>query len=115
MTVGVRNNSQPATVVKLANTRDLKSLGEILARSNRVGSTTTDKIFCVLSVIFAERLMPKLQREAQVTFVTYEAHHFISAPKLIGKGGVYCVWAWLYCRFSYRRNFSCSYLLQLCG
>ena len=39
MTVGVRNNSQPATVVEMAYTRDLKSLGEILARSNRVGST----------------------------------------------------------------------------
>lgn len=43
VTVGVRNNSQPATVVEMAYTRDLKSLGEILARSNRVGSTTTDK------------------------------------------------------------------------
>lgn len=40
VTVGVRNNSQPATVVEMAYTRDLKSLGEIFARSNRVGSTT---------------------------------------------------------------------------
>lgn len=89
VTVGVRNSGQPATVVKLANTRDLKSLGEILACSSQVGSTKTDRtstskstiilsigfhiVICVLlqlndilSVIFAENLMPKQDREVQV-------------------------------------------------